>query len=297
MRKILLIIAILLYASLSFGATGDVTAIRVIGSVTGVSEATSACNTASACTGWVAEIDVTSLATGGTYALGIGTNNSPAAANIVCTVTSSAYDTSGNATTATRTIYGTHQLRKVYNSGYTPPYPNDETTVSSTTTLRIALSDFVYSSDTLTCNVAAGIYTNGTASNAASNVTVTNNSTLAYPKAIANWSWPGFQRITGSTFTLRAVGFQRHAKNKKPIAAMIFSCSDAHSHTNTATVNDMTIDSGMADAVKVPEYIGTMPTTNFTQADLIACNFKAVPWIGDSGAIMDTSDGVNPHTP
>ncbi len=108
-------------ASCAWGATGDITAVRVLGSATGVTDATSACNTASACTGWVAEIDVAGLSTGGTYSLGMGVNNDPTNATIKCTVTSLGYDDTGSATTISRTIYGTKILRKIYNVGYTPP--------------------------------------------------------------------------------------------------------------------------------------------------------------------------------
>jgi hypothetical protein len=280
-------------------ATGDILAVRVIGSVTGVADAESACNTAGAGTGWVAEIDVEGLSTGGTYALGIGANNDPTNAKIVLTVTSSGYNSSGVLGTTTRTVYGTHQLRNVYNASYTAPYPSDETLVSSTLTLRIALSDALYSGDTATCDVDAGIYTQGgTPTNAATGVTVTNNSTLTYSQArvIANWSWPGWTRITGTTLTVRAVGFHRHAKDGKPLACMKFTASDQSGHTATVTVTDMTIDAGMADAGgKVQEYIGTLDLAgnSFTQGDKVTVNFAAYPWVGDSTSVMDTSDGVN----
>jgi hypothetical protein len=295
-----LLIALLIAAS-AFGAAGDIAAIRVVNTTAVAGTALSACLTASACTGWVAEIDVDGLSAGGTYALGIGANNSPATAKIACTVTSSGYDATAALGTTTRTVYGTHQLRKVYDAAHTAPYPNDETVAGATLTLRVALSDAIYSGDTLACDVGAGIYTEaggdgGTATNAATGVVVTNNSALTYSQArvIANWSWPGYSRITGTTHTLRAVGFHRHAKNGKPLAAMKFTCSDAGAaHTATAVVTDMTIDSGMADAVKVPEYIGTLDLTGFTQGSLVTCNFAAYPWVGDATSVMDTSDGVN----
>jgi len=293
MKKLLM----LLMAAPLMAATGDITAIRVIGSTTGVSgTALSACLSASACTGWVAEIDVSGLSTGGTYALGIGANNSPAAAKIACTVTSSGYNAAGSLGTMTRTVYGTHQLRKIYDAGHTAPYPNDETVVSSTLTLRVALSDALYSGDTASCDVGAGIYTQGgTPTNAATGVTVTNNSTLTYSQArvIANWSWPGWTRITGNSLTVRAVGFHRHGKNGKPLAAMKFTATDG-THTATATVTDMTIDANMSsDAVKVQEYVGTLDLTGFTQGALVTVNFAAYPWVGDSTSVMDTSDGTN----
>jgi hypothetical protein len=307
-KRLLLSLILFLCPVIAFGATGDITALRIVGATTGITDATSACNVSGACSGWVLEADVTSLATGGTYALGMGTNNNPSTAKISCTSTSLGYDTSGNATTISRTIYGTHQLRRIYNAGYTPPYPNDETLVSSTLTLRIALSDFVYASDTnVTCTVGAGIYNDGThSSNIATGLVATNSSTLAYPKVIANWSWPGWTRINSSldgdgtnhsdgSFTVRAVGFQRHAMNGKPLAAMVFTATDG-THTVSTTINDMTIDSTMADPSKVQEYVGTFSASQVNQLNQgaqITVNFKAYPWVGDSNAVMDTSDGVN----
>ena len=308
MRKLLWLL-ILASAPCAYAATGDIVAARIVGSATGVTDVTSACNVASACTGWVLELDETVLAwtsVGESYSLGIGSNGSVSGAKIVVTVTSTGFKNDGTTTTYTRTLYATHQLRKVYNVAYTPPYPNDETNVTTTLTMRFALgaaprsvgdvpqSGYVFTGDTsVSVNVAAGIYTySSTASNAVTGLSVTNNSTLAFPKAIANWSRPGWQRITGSTLTVAAVGFAQGAHDGRPLAAMIFTATDAHSHSATTTVTMPTIDFSQGDAVPVQEYIGTLTLTGFTQADLVTVNFKAVPWLGVTASIMDTSDGT-----
>ncbi len=286
----------IVWVSLAHAATGDILSVTVI-NTTAAADVTSACNTPAACDGWVAEVVVNGVASGGTYSLGIGAHNNPANAKIVCTATSPGYDAGGNATTINRTLYGTKILRKVYNSGYTTPYPNDETSSGGNLYIRVALSDVVYNADTVSCNIAAGFYNDGThSSNAASGVSAVNDSTLAYSQArvIANWSWPGFTRITGPSFTVRAVAFQRHAQNGKPVAAVLFTATDQHSNTVTALVNTPTIDPAMQDAGgKVIEYIGTLSTSTLTQGDLITVNFRAMPWVGDSTSIMNTADGVN----
>jgi hypothetical protein len=308
MRKLLWLL-ILALAPCAWAATGDIVAARIVGATTTVSDATSACNTSGACNGWVLELDETVAswtATGEAYSLGIGANGSVNAAKIVVTVTSTGYDKTGTATTYVRTLYATHQLRKVYSAGYTPPYPNDETNVSTTLTMRFALgaapksvgdvpeSGYIFTGDTsVSVNVAAGIYTySSTPNNAATGLSVTNNSTLAFPKAIANWSRPGWQRIPGSTLTVAAVGCGQGAHDGRPLAAMIFTAADAHSHTATTTVTMPTIDFSQGDAVPVQEYIGTLNLSGFTQADLVTVNFKAVPWLGVTASIMDTSDGT-----
>jgi hypothetical protein len=80
-------------------AAGDIVAIRIVGASTTVADVTSACNIDSVCSGWVAEIDVSEMGAGGTYSLGIGVNNDPTSAKIVCTVISQGYDSNGNAST------------------------------------------------------------------------------------------------------------------------------------------------------------------------------------------------------
>jgi len=254
-------------------ANGDISAIRIA--------------SATAHNGWVAEIDISGLSTGGTYALGLGTNNDPSTAKIVFTVTSSGYDATGVLGTIQRTVYGTHEVRK--------PYPNQAVNdESGTVTVRVALSDFVFTGDTLAATIASGFYTQGgTPTNSVSGLSVTNNSTVAHPKVIANWSWPGWSKVSGPSFDVRCVAFHRSAMNGKPVACVIFTATDQHSHSVSVTVATPTIDPLMSDYGKVIEYIGTIPTTTFTPNDQITVNFKAYPWVGGSGATLDTSDGVN----
>src|SRR5688572_23274561 len=87
-----LILALLLTLPV-WAANGDILSISIVGSTDGLSDARSACNTASACTGWVALVTIEGLSTGGTYSTGIsGANNDPTNAKLVFTVTSSGYD-------------------------------------------------------------------------------------------------------------------------------------------------------------------------------------------------------------
>lgn len=253
-------------------ATGDITAVRINAE------------------GWYAEVDIEGLDTGGTYDFGLGTNNSLLSPKMSFTVTSSGYDDSGTLGTMTRTVYGTYRKRQVY--------PNnalaDETDNTTYVTVRVALSDWVYADDTATVNIVSGFYNDGTnGSNAASSVSVTNNSAEDYPKVIANWSLPGFDRLTGSTFKLRCVAFHRSARQGKPVKCVKFTATDEHSNTVTTTITAPTIDSSIPDAMPVVEYIGELSTSTLTQGDIITCNFIAYPWYGDAGSIINTGDAVN----
>jgi hypothetical protein len=257
-------------------AVGDILAVRIAGDTTH--------------NGWTAEIDIQSLSTGGSYAFGLtSAASSLSSAKIAFTVTSHGYDATGTATTTTRTVYGTHAVRK--------PTPNnaqmDEAVVSTTLTVKVSLSDYIYSTDTATVNILSGFYTQGTANNAASGVTVTINSTRAYPGCIGRWAWPAFETVTGD-FLLEAVCFNRFAKNGKPLAAVVFTVTDQHSHTVNVTVNDMTVSTRTGDQNKVLVYAATIPVSTLTQGDVLTCNFKAYPWIGDSGSTLDSNSGVTP---
>lgn len=257
-------------------ATGDILAVRVA--------------SAARDNGWVAEIDINNLATGGAYALGLGTNNDPSAAKIKLTVTSPGYDATGTVTTITRTVYGTMWERQ--------PEPNqalaDEALVSTTLTVRVALSDFIYAGDTVTGVIGAGFYTKTAVPNNAFSGSVTNNSTLTHPPCIGRWAWPGWD-VVQSDFLLEAVCLHRSAQGGKPVAAVVFTVTDG-THTVSQTVTSMTVSSraGASGTGKVLVYAATIPITSFTQGAVLTCNFTAYPWVGSSGAVLTSASGITP---
>ena len=123
--------------------------------------------------------------------------------------------------------------------------------------------------------------------NSASNVSVTNNSTLTYPKSIGRWAWPAFEKVTDD-FLLESVIFNRFSRNGKPVAAVKYTCVDESSHTVTSTVNDMTVSTRTGDANPVLVYAATIPVSTLTQGDVITCNFTAYPWVGNSTALLNS---------
>ncbi len=271
MKRILIILAILFLSISAYAADGDITAVRINAS------------------GWYAEVDIENLAVAGTYDFGLGTNNNPSTAKMVFTVTSAGYADDGTATTITRTVYGTNYKRKIYPDNADA----DESAAAGTLTVLVALSEWIYSSDTMTVSIASAFYTKVTATNAVTDMAVTNSSGEAYPRVVANWTWPGNSRITGSSFTLRCAAYHRSAQQGKPVKVVKFTATDQHAHTVEAFVTSPTIDRSMADAVPVIEYIGTISTSTLTQGDTITCNFIAYPWYGDAGSLVDTADTVN----
>lgn len=268
-------------------ATGDIAAVRILND------------------GWMAEIDIEGFKDGGAYSFGIGANNDPANAKIVFTVTSQGYDSSGVLGTVTRTVYGTYWVRKAY--------PNeaqkDEVESGGNVTLKVALSDFIYDDDEagagksgtdVSVSIGSGFYTdNGTGgsglvSATTTNLSAANNSTLDYPKVIARWAWPGYERFE-SDFLVEAVAFHRFGKNGKPVAAIAFHASDQSGNGSHATATAMTVTTRTGDANAVQVYAGTMDIDALDQAEIIDVNFKAYPWVGDEDSVMNSRtlvDGV-----
>lgn len=280
MNKGLLVGLILLLAVPCFAANGDILAVSIDES------------------GYTASITIEGLGTGGTYDMGFGTNNNPSTAKIVFTVVSMGYDDTGSPTTLTRTVYGTIPLRKPY-----PDYTTNQETVSgSDVIVKVVLSEHIYAKDNTgagksgtapTVSIASGFYTQSeTPNNAVSDMTVTNNSTAVYQPVVGNWTWPGWERITGNTLTLRAVAFHMSAQQGRPVRAVKFTCVDQSANSTSTTLTQMTADPNFGDASVVTEYVAQMDMTDLTQGHQITCNFIAYPWYGDDDSLLNTGDGV-----
>ncbi len=241
--------------------------------------------------GWVAQICVESAPTNASFNFGWGTNNS-GAGKVQLVINSPGFETNGSPVFRTRSIYATKQLRFPYgiNGQSITNYINDITINGTDTVIRCALSDYVFENDTIeNVTIASDWYATN---NPNADVAVTNNSTIAFPKTIGKWTWPNYDRITGDTYTLRCVAFNRFGQNGSPVAAVQFWATDAHGHSVTNTVSRMSVDTAMGDAVPICEFIATMDASTFTQGDIITNNFRAFPWIGDDQSVLDTSDGV-----
>lgn len=270
MKRILLLLSILLLICRpSSAATGDIVSANI------------------ETNGWVMEVLISGYNTNGIFNFGFNTNNwFSSKTNVVLSVTSAGFDDTGASNTVGRTLYGTKQLRLAYpNNAF-----SDIQTNAGNAVIRVALSDFVFFTDSnLTVNISANWFSNNAA---AVNLTVANNSTLTHPKCIANWSWPGWQHVTNSPMTVRAVGFHRSGQQGRPLRYMQFVARDQHSHAATNVVYKMSIDNTLGDPACVSEYIANMNVSGFTQGDLIRCDFRAVPWVGDSTSVLDTMDNV-----
>lgn len=182
--------------------------------------------------------------------------------------------------------------------GGPPTGPALDENISSGTSvvIRVAMSEYIYASDTATVTIASGFYLDGgsTPNNSVSSLSVTNSSnTLAYAKPIGRWGVVGFQLVSAA-FPLEFIVAHRFAQNSSEVAAVIFTCTDAHSHSNSVTVSSMTksaLASTYGDQNTVLAYAATMPITGFTGNDQLTCQAVAYPWVGDSTAVLNTAVG------
>lgn len=321
MKQLILLAALLLCASSSFAATGTINSARVCGSDAAADGRIN---------GYVLEVNISGLTTGGTYSLvdssypSTPPYNPASAATVTLTVTSVQPIVGGGTTTVTRTLYGTKWLRQ--------PYPTDttadeiaaggtdcggNTVAASTVTVRIVISDGVYAGDTgITLTASGGFYTQGGNPNlSVSGLSVTNSasasinacsnlnaypancSAAVYPQPMCRFATTPYQDVQTATFLVEVACFHRHFAKFQPIQAVVISAADAHSHTVSYTVSTLTKSaycsgciSGDAGVVQI--YAASIVLSTLTQGDTVTVNFKAYPWVGDANSVLDSSATV-----
>lgn len=235
------------------------------------------------------------MGTGGTYAYGFATNQF--ATNIISSsvkfklyVHSAGYQTNSAETTYDRTIYGTKVVRLPYPSNSTM----DETVSGSDVICKFAISEHVSSSDTVSYDIASGLYTKTGVPNNAGTGSCVNNSILGYPKVIGNWVLNGWNKETNAFMTNECFAYEQHARNGKPVACVVITVTDQHSHTWGFTNTAMQRSWGLVGDELFPAgvYRFVVPLAGFTQNDKLTSRFIAYPWVGNSLSIMDTGDGT-----
>lgn len=190
-----------------------------------------------------------------TWASGTPPTFTPDSAPVTFTVSRPGFDTSGSATTYTDTITYTQRVRQAYPSQ------------ASLTTNIVALSDVIYSTDTV-----AG---------------VTNNSPLTSPLPIANWCMP--HRLTvGNTVNLEVVAFHRNARGGKQVACVKFIGTDGTT-TVSQIVSAAVISNRSGDQHAVITAACALDLSTLTDVHLITCNAEIYPWIGGAASVAKSA--------
>lgn len=192
------------------------------------------------------------------------------------------YDTAGNATTVNRTLNGVAHLRRQYPNGGSMVISTD----GSDLTLYITLDDWVYSPTSIvSATIGSSFYTGAVASTSPTN---TNLSTQAYQKALFSWINPQNDR-SGSSYTVEAVAFHRHARAGQQVACIKFNVNDGTT-TSADTLVSATSTSARISKGNIPEvWSGSVDFSGMTQGTVCNVNAKVYPWIGNSSAVLDLS--------
>lgn len=159
-------------------------------------------------------------------------------------------------TTITENLQVTQRVRE--------PYPNEGTLTSDT----VALSDYIYSTDTI--------------------ADVTNNSTEASPKPIANWATID-HTVIGDTLTAEVVAFHRNARSREQVAGVRFYATDG---TNNAEqlVTTSVVSGRAGDQNAVIVYRCNMDVSGLNDDAEITLNAEVFPHIGNAASVLDSAD-------
>lgn len=185
---------------------------------------------------------------------------------VAFTASRQGYDASGTATTYLDTLYVTTRVRQ--------PYPNQ----ASLSALTVALSDYIYSTDTPSGSV-------------------TNNATLTSPVPICAWVTPHRSvvgdTIGGTVVPVEIVAFHRNARSGRQVASVVFSITDG-TNTVTCTPVSSTVVSGRTGD-RAPVIVYRMPETTISSLSnnaVITIRAQVYPWIGASASVADSSTGT-----
>jgi hypothetical protein len=172
-------------------------------------------------------------------------------------LTRQGFDNTGTATTYDETVTTTKRVRQAY--------PDQ----ASLTTSTVALSDYIYSTDTIGGGAA-------------------NSSAETSPKPVAQWAMYD-RTIVGNSLTLQIVAFHRNGRAGLPVACVEFTATDG-TNTVTSKVTAPTVLGGPGDQYPVVGYSSTLDITSLS-AGTITANCKVYPWIGStaSGSVQDSS--------
>jgi hypothetical protein len=161
----------------------------------------------------------------------------PSAPTLSFPVTYPGFDTGGNPTTGSQSLYAVSWLRRAYSSNTLP----SEATAGSDAKIALAWNDFVYQSDTTgNATALASLYKTSLAT---TNIPVTNNSTRVYPRPIGGWiTEPGLRIGASQSFTVEFFVGHMYAQGGKPVQAVKFIATDsAGTHTVTKVISSMSM--------------------------------------------------------
>ncbi|TWT59009.1 hypothetical protein KOR42_23970 [Thalassoglobus neptunius] len=208
-------------------------------------------------------------------------------ASITLLVTSSGYSTDGTAENVSRTLVATHVARR--------PFPNqaeqDQAATASGVRIRLWLAANIYEGDTVVATVRAGAFRNlaGNSEDSlgASEIAVTNEASLPYPRVTAK-----LDEFAGVVSGDRVNDDFRIAVNAVAghgISSVVVTATGGTSgHQQTVIVTSPTGRQRPASGLSASAYEAAVPINGFQQGKLIDCDFTVYPKVGDANSIVST---------
>jgi hypothetical protein len=228
--------------------------------------------------GWEADLTLTTD-TGGT--LDLDADGSP---NVSLSVRSESFDSSGSATTITRTVHARKLLRQAY-----PNESSDQITdnMDGTATFRVSLSDYIYADDEIvSASAGSGLITPTSGDpNAAGTLGVTQSSTEAYPLPQAMWLTPDLMHATSTSVTVDLSVVHAFAQQGSAVRAVKFTVTDSSANSDSTTVSSMTSEQFSGSGLYGCFYRGTLDLTGLNTQELLTVDATIYPWVGDSYTI------------
>jgi hypothetical protein len=162
------------------------------------------------------------------------------------------FDATGSATTVTDTLTVMKRVRL--------PSPDQLTDTAN----NAAVSQFIYSTDTV--------------------VGATNSSTRLAPVLMAMWLTPDYTRASTALINVRIAFSHAHARNGRPVAAVLFTATDGVNTPVTTLVSSLTAASYTETGLTCPCYEGTIDLSGLDEG-LVQVDAVGYPWVGESFTI------------
>jgi hypothetical protein len=185
-----------------------------------------------------------------------------------------------------RKVYLTKQLRLPYPNSTAGTYTDDKTNISGDCVFRAALDFPVYVNDWgITAFIPASTYSNN---NAATALTVTNNSTCVYPKVIAHIA--DRNRVpTNGVYTIEVEAVQAFGTNGMPVALVqVTATGETSTHVETGTTSAY-VQSGRDGQPVYQVPLNLSVGAGFTRGEIVDINATVWPWVGNALAKYDTT--------
>lgn len=257
-------------SSVAVAQDGDITAVEILSD------------------GWSADVTIKgwgSYAGSMTYDDGLDASNEPTASTPTIATTSKSWTSSGVETTIGRTLFARTPVR---NPGLTTLDEND---VGGDLVVRVALSHFVYSGDTVGAfSFPVGWANNGSTDNSPSSGTCTNISTRPYPQPVAMWGNHDLDWCQSASYTVDLAVSQAYAQQGQGVRAVRFIATDESLNSVSVIVSNETLRTYTGSGKSASVYSAALDFSSLAGGEMVTIDAEVFPWVGDKFTVSTDAD-------